>query len=178
VSGRAGRSGSRHKPAALRIVGGTHDTSRHGDVDQAKREIAANRAERIPSAPDFLKGPAIALWRRLGPILHRRGLLTSRYRETFALLCRAYGEVVENQRVIDAQGRYVTTDKGNVIQHPAVGAANRASVEYRSYAIEFGLSPSAEGRLGTGDSLPADPVDEFERERAARKGAGDAPVAG
>jgi len=170
VSGKPGR-GARHKPAALRIVGGTHNSSRHGDVDAAKQSIASDRAETIPSPPRWLGSVARAEWRRVAPMLHKRGLMARRFVAALAGYCRAYGELVEAQRLIELEGRTVTTDKGNVIQHPAVGMANRAADQLRAYLVEFGLSPSAEGRLATGDAGAADPFDEFESEREEASGA-------
>ena len=175
MSGRAGASGRRGKPASLRIVGGTHRPDRHGDVDEAKRAIAADKAETVPSPPRWLGSVARAEWRRVAPMLHKRGLMARRFVAALAGYCRAYGELVEAQRLIEAEGRTVTTDKGNVIQHPAVGMANRAADQVRAFLVEFGMSPSAEGRLGTGDVGAADPFDDFENEREEASGA---PVAG
>lgn len=175
MSGRAGRSGGRHKPAALRIVGGTHNTTRHGDLDVAKRGVAEDQRETCPCPPRWLGSVARAEWKRVAPCLRKRGLLARRHVAAFAGYCRAYGEVVEAQRIVEREGRTVTTVKGNLIQHPAVGMANRAADQLRAFLVEFGLSPSAEGRLGTGESPAADPFDDFESESEEASGA---PVAG
>ncbi len=173
----SGRTGTRRKPRALHLVDGTLQASRHGSAADAAADARANRATRVPCPPAALKGSARAEWRRIAPLLHERGLLSTRDRAALTAYCRAWGVMIDAQKVIDAEGLFVVSAKGNRIQHPAVGVANRASVELRSYLIEFGLSPSAEARLTGGAKQDADPLAEFEREDRKQREAGRGPGA-
>lgn len=57
--------GARPKPAHLRLVDGTHRTTRHGDVKAAKKaaEEAVTSFGKL-DRPKFLKGEALAAWKR------------------------------------------------------------------------------------------------------------------
>lgn len=57
--------GVRPKPNALRLVDGTHRTTRHGDIEDAKKlaetgSVSFGRLER----PKWLKGEVAAAWKR------------------------------------------------------------------------------------------------------------------
>lgn len=58
------RGGARPKPIHLRIVDGTHRTTRHGDVEGAK-QAAGHAVEQFGklSLPSHLKGHAARAWR-------------------------------------------------------------------------------------------------------------------
>ena len=166
----------RAKPAAIRLVGGTFQESRHGTREDAAAQVKADKAERMPAPPRWLGSVARAEWKRIAPILHDRGLLARRHVASLAAYCRAYGEMVEAQREIESKGRFIQTQLGNWIQAPWVGAANKAADQLRGYLVEFGLSPSSEARFGSGGKVEADALEEFNRDRAERK-AGRAPGA-
>lgn len=158
----------RSKPQALRLVAGTHQESRHGSRDEAVAQVKANKAETMPSPPRWLGAVARAEWRRIAPLLHSRGLLSRRHSASLAAYCRAYGEMVEAQREIEARGRFIETTNGNWIQAPWVGAANKAADQLRGYLVEFGLSPSAEVRIGASSGGSEDELEEFLREQETR----------
>lgn len=53
-------------------------------------------------------------------------------------------------------GFTITTDKGNVIQHPAVGIANSALQNMLKIGREFGLSPSSRTALSIDNAKKSD----------------------
>jgi P27 family predicted phage terminase small subunit len=54
------------------------------------------------------------------------------------------------------------TTKGNLIQNPLVGIANKAMADMVRYAAEFGMTPSARTRLGTPAAVrPRDPAEDY-----------------
>lgn len=57
--------GAKPKPEHLRLVDGTHRTSRHGDVDEAAGAVAASAEAfgRI-ARPKHLKAAGLAAWKR------------------------------------------------------------------------------------------------------------------
>jgi P27 family predicted phage terminase small subunit len=44
-------------------------------------------------------------------------------------------------------GATVNTDKGNVVQHPILGAKNKASERILKFAAHFGMTPAARAKL-------------------------------
>lgn len=57
--------GAKPKAAHLRIVDGTHRTSRHGDVEKTKEAVEqATSAFGKLTRPKILKGEALAAWKR------------------------------------------------------------------------------------------------------------------
>ncbi len=57
--------GARPKPAHLRVVDGTHRNTRHGDLKAAVAAVeAAVEAFGKLDRPKFLKGEALAAWKR------------------------------------------------------------------------------------------------------------------
>lgn len=140
------------KPTALKLVTG----------NPGKR--ALNRDEPrpragLPTPPPVLNDDAKAEWRRVARDLHQCGLLTLVDRSALAAYCQAYGRWCEAEREIAAYGMTVTTEAGNVIQHPLVGVARRAMTDMVKFAAEFGMTPSARSRVqaqGKGDSKRVD----------------------
>jgi hypothetical protein len=61
----AARSGARPKPAELRLVDGTHRTTRHGDAEEAKKKVGRpKKAFNKPVMPQAFKGQAKWAWER------------------------------------------------------------------------------------------------------------------
>jgi hypothetical protein len=58
--------GARPKPAHLRLVDGTHRTTRHGDAGKAEKatEEALAVFGKLKSPPRGMKGEALAAWKR------------------------------------------------------------------------------------------------------------------
>ena len=118
--------------------------------------------------PPWMLPVAKREWKRLLPELERLGMLTVADQAVFAAYChfwamfamavkviRGKGPTVKMEigdksfEVQDAGGLTITTEKGNVIQHPAVGIANQACKQMLNFAAQFGFSPSARRALVT-----------------------------
>lgn len=107
-----------------------------------------------PQAPDWLPDEARAEWDRVVPELQRleltkpidRGALTA-YCLTWDRLVTAQKELAGN---VDEQGRRSVLGENSQgrVRHPAVAVIEAASKELRAWAAEFGLTPSAENRVG------------------------------
>ena len=141
--------------------------------DRAGNEPQPRRADKPPAPPDFLDSYAKRTWRRLAPELHSIGLLTEADRESFGCYCVAWSQLRAARKAIDTHGLTVPTEKGNVIQNPAVGTANRSMDILRAFANEFGCTPSSRGRMDVGERPKANPLEELliELASARRKGA-------
>jgi P27 family predicted phage terminase small subunit len=101
----------------------------------------------LPPAPDWLDDVAVHRWNEDGPLLLSLGLLTPLDLVSFAAYCQATADLIAAKIQITEEGATTVTDKGNVIQHPAVGMRNRAYEIMRKFAADFGMSPSSRASL-------------------------------
>jgi len=104
-----------------------------------------------PSCPAWLAKEAKREWRRIASELESLGLLTRVDRASLAAYCQCYARWVEAEAALvkldGGMTLTTTTDKGNLIQHPAVGIANKAMSEMRAFLTEFGMTPAARTRI-------------------------------
>lgn len=156
--------GPKPTPTALRPIKGGM-----AEAERAEEEVAAAAAEPFPDPPDWLLADALDEWNRLGPRLHRAGLLTELDRGPFAAVCQAYGtwafaekqmakvrareiEAAEDEgKGADAEsaGFVSRTAAGNLVHHPLASIASKARAEYVKTCVEFGLTPSSRARIDT-----------------------------
>lgn len=131
------------KPPALKLIEG-----RGNGRDSGGRKVAEAPAFRRipPAAPEWLPDEARAEWERVVPELARLELVRPVDRAALVAYCLAWSRMVEAQRLIEDEGLLGTNSQGRV-RHPAVAVLEAASKDLRSWATEFGLTPSAEGRL-------------------------------
>lgn len=137
-------AGRRPTPTELKLVRG----------NPGKRPINKNEpqpARRIPSAPVHLASEGQVAWGRLTVLLDRMGVLTEA--DGFALerLCDCYAEILTLRELIDAQGRtYETTStQGESVlkANPAVAMLADVDRRFKSYLVEFGLTPAARSKV-------------------------------
>lgn len=148
-----GRRGPKAKPTAVKKFEG----------NPGKRKL--NRSEPQPTPappgsfapPDWLIGlVALARWRDLAPKLAKNHLLTELDFDMLGILCQSWQEVQDCRKTLGEEGDYITTDKGFVVQHPAVGRMTKALERIRKLNAEFGMSPSARSGLKLpGNEKPA-----------------------
>jgi len=116
------------------------------------------REPECPSPPDFLGAYARDEWWRVGPELHRLGLLTIVDVAPLAVYCQAYcrwreaEEVLAGMRKRDevTRGLMIKTVDGNPRRNPLVKIATDAADAMISAAGHFGLTPVARSRLAGG----------------------------
>ncbi len=132
--------GRRPKPTKLRIVQG-NPGKRALPKDEPEPEVC------IPDPPGHLSKVALEEWERIAPILEKQGLISDMYRAALAAYCDSYSDWVKAGEMVERKGLTYTTDKGNVIQHPAVGMKNTAKGMMHRFLTEFGLSPSSITRV-------------------------------
>ena len=97
--------------------------------------------------PEHLNIDARREWRRLAAELTAAGLLTVVDRAALAMYCQCYARWVEAERALKKESLIDITNKGNRIQNPLIGIANRAMELMLKAAVEFGMTPSARSRL-------------------------------
>ncbi len=167
-----GRRGPKGKPSNLIALEG----------NPGKRPIN-NREPKFKdgaSCPQWLPVEAKREWRRLYKELMINGLLTTADRALFAAYCLAWARLREAQDMIAGRlkvpvkmpdgkielreiegGTTIVTDKGNMIQHPAVGMANQSIKMLSNLAAHFGFSPAARARIVAGHQ-EGEQMDAFE----------------
>jgi P27 family predicted phage terminase small subunit len=134
-----GQRGPAPKPTSLKILSGSRPRNSH--------EPRPGLLAELPPAPDWLDDVAVYRWNEDGPLLISLGLLTPLDLVSFAAYCQATADLVAAKIQISEEGATTVTDKGNVIQHPAVGMRNRAYEIMRKFASDFGMSPSSRASL-------------------------------
>jgi P27 family predicted phage terminase small subunit len=137
-------AGRRPKPTALKLV-----TGNPGKRALNKKEPQSSRT--IPACPEYLSSSAKVVWGRLTVLLDRLGVLTET--DTLALerLCDCYADILECRELIERDGRTytTTTPQGEILikGNPAVNQLRAADAQFKSYLIEFGLTPAARTKV-------------------------------
>ena len=92
--------------------------------------------------PNYLLPEARKEWRRLAPILMNLGLLTAADAVPFAGYCQAYARWREAQDEITRHGSIYKDGDGRIRPNPYIAIANQQMREIKSFAADFGLTPS------------------------------------
>lgn len=95
-----------------------------------------------PKPPDWLSEVAIQEWEYAVEQLSPSGVLTKADRNILAQYCQAMSDYRAALEVVSRDGMTVATDKGNLIQHPAVGIKNTSWEQARKAGALLGLSPA------------------------------------
>jgi P27 family predicted phage terminase small subunit len=135
------------KPARLKLVEG-----RSAGRDSGGRVVPSTPAfaRTVPEPPPVLRGEALAEWHRVLPELLRLELVKAPDAASLAAYCLTWERLVAAQEIVDAEGMVLHDDNvGRAQRHPALLTVEAASRELRSWAQQFGLTPSAESRLRT-----------------------------
>jgi len=141
-------AGRRPKPTACKIIAG----------NPGRRPL--NSAEPKPEPcsaqpPTHLSNTAKDTWEKLTVLLNRMSVLT--IADTFALerLCDIYAEILRYRALIERKGETfeVHSQNGVLIKaNPAVSMLSDADKRFKSYLVEFGLTPAARTKVRTHDT--------------------------
>lgn len=160
-------AGRRPKPTHLKVVtGNPGKRALNKDEPKPKREI--------PSCPAYLSDTGKVAWGRLSVVIDRMGILTEADGPALERLCDCYAEILECRELIATQGRTYSSIRGigdedspieQVLMkaNPAVGMLADADRRFKSYLVEFGLTPAARSKVHAkqdGDEK-TDPLAEF-----------------
>jgi P27 family predicted phage terminase small subunit len=139
------------RPAALRLLNG-----RHEGVDSGGRKVEAPPEFRrlLPRPPMELSPLAAEHWALIVEELARLELTKPIDAGALAAACETWSRFAQAQAAINREGLFVkiAMTRGEVTWteervHPGVKVVEVAGREYRAWCSEFGLTPSAEGRL-------------------------------
>ena len=150
-----GERGPAPKPTALKVLEG----------NPGKRALPKNEPKPEAGAvcPDWLPADARAEWARVAPVLERIGLLTQADTAALTAYCLAWASLKDAQRMIDRDGAVISGGaNGYQMPHPAIAIANKALLAIHRFAKEFGMTPSARGRMSLpGEKEEADPMEKL-----------------
>lgn len=139
-----GERGPAPKPQALKKKQGTYRPDRDGGATVAKSTK--------PRCPSFLGQAAKKEWHRIANPLYDAGLLRGVDRSLLAAYCDAYGTWVEMVIDLKREDPVNVTDKNFMQANPKIKIANQAKADMLRLAKEFGMTPSARGRIVADDS--------------------------
>jgi P27 family predicted phage terminase small subunit len=105
--------------------------------------------------PAFLDAIAKSEWRRVAKYLISKGVLTAPDRTALVLYCSCWSQLVESTKIIHKEGLIVSV-RGETKAHPAARMRFNAITQLRQLCIEFGMTPSARGRI----QIPGDVKDD------------------
>ena len=152
MSGNA-NSGRKALPASVHLLQGNRSKKPAGDLANELRPPAA-----IPTAPGHLTESALSEWRRVVPLLEAMGIIAEIYRAPLAVYCQAWGRYVHAElRLAElGDGALVSTTPSGYQQIGVwLQVSNRAAEQMKSFAAEFGMTPSAISRV-TGAAAQGD----------------------
>ena len=143
-----GRRGPRPTPSALRRRDTRRDRINLAEPKPPSRSPA-------PSAPRSLSPEAKRIWRRLAPALHQAGVLTAFDVDALAVLCDLKVQHDRARQMLEP-GLLVKGRGDQLVTNPAWRIYRDAAVLVRTYAAEFGLTPSARSMIRV--SVPVPPA--------------------
>jgi len=146
-----GARGPAPKPTVLKVL--------HGNP--GKRPLPMNEPKPrpvAPAAPKWLSPVALAEWKRITPELEHIGLLTGVDMAAMACYCQAYGDMVAAREDIATHGYFMVVGENAYQQaRPAVALQQKSMALIKTFAAEFGCSPSSRGRINLpGQAEPDD----------------------
>lgn len=133
------------KPAALKLL-----TGRTEGQDSGGRPVNVGPAFRrlSPTKPADLSPVAAEHWDEIVPELTRLDLLSPVHVGPLVMLCESFARWHAAREIRAAEGVLGENSQGRV-RHPAAAEESSALKDYHRLALEFGLTPSAEQRIGT-----------------------------
>ena len=141
--------GRKPKPTEQHKLDGTFREDRHG-----KRATAEPG---VPVAPPCLSDEAKCEWKRVIDQLSAAGLVAKLDRAVLALYCESWADYWAAKALVQKEGWTAVGSTGNVIEHPAVKAMQRAWEHCVRAAREFGMTPSARASIKLPDGESSDP---------------------
>ena len=147
-------------PTQLKIV-----TGNPGKRAINKKEPKPARV--IPPCPEHLAGSGKEAWAKLSVMLDGMGVMTEADALALERLVDCYTDIMECRQLIERDGRTYTSESqgGTLIKtNPAVNQLRAADAQFKSYLVEFGLTPAARSKVNAetpdGDE-EKDPLNQF-----------------
>jgi P27 family predicted phage terminase small subunit len=162
-----GSGGHNRKPKAAKVLQGTFRKDRN-----PAREPEPPKVYAVPKPPGYLGRYGKQIWKKLAADLVNTGVLTTVDLPAFELCCEAYDQYRESRDSVyafivdDETGKrrrrtlaeYM--DGRNSQTMPEYAAMKQAFVTFKSYLVEFGLTPASRNRIDLKEKVPeVDPME-------------------
>lgn len=151
-------SGRKRKPDHLKVVAGTAQPCR-------MNPDAPVPSKALPDPPEWLSPRASEWFQRTLAILDGMGIASADHVDMLSIAATRYDEVLDCSAVIEDLGRvyFATTISGSKVPkaRPEVAMRNEAMRHFQSLLAEFGLSPSAVGKVSAPPGERENPFAEF-----------------
>jgi P27 family predicted phage terminase small subunit len=115
-----------------------------------KPEPQPASAPKCPEPPAHLSEYAVHEWRRIGPELHRLGLLSILDESAFAAYCQSYGLWRAAEERLSKKDLLAPGSERNKVPNPLLKIACQAARDLIRFGSEFGLTLSARARVAAG----------------------------
>lgn len=152
--------GRKPKPTPLRLIEGNRG-HRPINEDEPKPKSLA------PKCPRELKKEERRAWKYLCTELELMGTLATSDRGIMTAYCFAWGNFVKAKRKLNdleadiPDPEVIPTEKGNLIQNPWLGIANRANADVVKYGAFLGLDPTSRTHIKIDKPAPKSLRDEL-----------------
>jgi len=135
-----GRRGPPPLPGAMKKARGTFRP--HRESPSEPRGTAG-----VPDAPPGLDARERAEWDELGARLVAMGVLQKEQVEALEILVRTKVRYLRLAAKVKEMGEVLADAKGELYRNPHAIAMEKAEVEFRRMAMEFGITPAAATRV-------------------------------
>jgi P27 family predicted phage terminase small subunit len=138
--------GRKPKPTPLRLIEGNRE---HRPINE--QEPKPTKA--APKCPRELRKEERRAWKYLCTELALMATLSTADRAIMTAYCFAWGNFVKAKRKLNTleedmpDPEVIPTEKGNLIQNPWLGIANRANADLVKYGSFLGLDPTSRTRI-------------------------------
>lgn len=137
-----GKRGPAKKPTNLALI--------HGDRASRINQDAPEPDDAALVAPETLSPDAVDIWNYTVARLEGMSIATAADRDALACYCEAVVAHREATAEVESRGLLVPGAMGGLVKNPAVAMQRDAAVLVRTFAREFGLTPSARSDISVG----------------------------
>lgn len=132
-----GQRGPKSIPAEIHKLVGTFRADRHGEG------VVGDVFDVVPEPPESLGDVGRGKWVEKGEQLRQLGLLEARYLDCLERYCIACDQFAIAKAQVEEGPRYITTEKGFVVAHPALKDMKDWDGIAKRYLVEMGQTPSS-----------------------------------
>lgn len=94
-------------------------------------------------------------------MLEQSGIMEDVDEAAIQMLAHNYSTFIKANKIIDEQGLTVTSDRGNIAEHPAVKIARDAQTSALKVMAEFGLTAKSRSKLPKLSTTEESPLEAF-----------------
>ena len=131
-------AGRPRKPLELKRLQGTDQPCRRGPKIAGSFEV--------PRMPYGMPEMAVPYWRKLAPLLARRGVLVESDVPALADMCLVKARLDDAEKQLDIEG-YVVNGARGVVRNPVGMMASAYRAAWLVYCARFALTPSDRARV-------------------------------